>query len=40
VRIVSALLGLVALDEPVPEYRLEFTATLPGLGGIAGLVLA
>jgi len=35
VRIVSALLGLVALDEPVPAYRLEFAATLPGLGGIA-----
>jgi len=35
VRIVSALMGLVALDEPVPAYRLEFTATLPGLGGIA-----
>ncbi len=33
VRIVSALMGLVALDEPVPAYRLEFTATLPGLGG-------
>ena len=36
VRIVSALLGLAGLDEPVPAYRLEFTATLPGLGGIAG----
>ncbi len=33
VRIVSALMGLVALDEPVPLYRLEFSATLPGLGG-------
>jgi cytoplasmic iron level regulating protein YaaA (DUF328/UPF0246 family) len=33
VRIVSALMGLVALDEPVPAYRLEFTATLPGLNG-------
>jgi uncharacterized protein len=33
VRIVSALMGLVALDELVPSYRLEFTATLPGLGG-------
>jgi len=33
VRIVSGLMGLVALDEPVPAYRLEFTATLPGLGG-------
>ncbi|MEX0952466.1 MAG: peroxide stress protein YaaA [Nitriliruptoraceae bacterium] len=35
VRIVSALMGLVALDEPLPEYRLEFSASLPGLGGIA-----
>jgi len=35
VRIVSALMGLVALDEPVPEYRLEFAATLPELGSIA-----
>jgi cytoplasmic iron level regulating protein YaaA (DUF328/UPF0246 family) len=34
VRIVSPLLGLVALDEPVPEYRLELTATLPALGGL------
>lgn len=32
VRIVSALMGLVALDEPVPAYRLEFAATLPALG--------
>lgn len=35
VRIVSALMGLVALDAPVPAYRLEFAATLPGLGSIA-----
>ena len=35
VLVVSALMGLVALDEPVPAYRLEFTATLPALGGIA-----
>jgi uncharacterized protein len=34
VRIVSALLGLVRLDEPVPDYRLEFGARLPSLGGI------
>lgn len=34
VRIVSALLGLVALDEPVPAYRLEFAASLPSLGGL------
>jgi cytoplasmic iron level regulating protein YaaA (DUF328/UPF0246 family) len=36
VRIVSALMGLVALDEAVPAYRLEFTATLPTLGSVAG----
>lgn len=35
VRIVSALLGLVALEEPVPAYRLEFAASLPPLGGLA-----
>lgn len=35
VRIVSALLGLVALDDPVPDYRIEFGATLPALGGLA-----
>ena len=35
VRIVSGLLGLVALDEPVPPYRLEFGASLPPLGGLA-----
>lgn len=35
VLIVSALLGLVALGEPVPFYRLEFSATLPGIGGVA-----
>lgn len=35
VRIVSPLLGLVALDEPVPAYRLEFSASLPALGGLA-----
>lgn len=36
VRIVSALMGIVALDELVPEYRLEFSATLPGLGRANG----
>jgi cytoplasmic iron level regulating protein YaaA (DUF328/UPF0246 family) len=36
VRIVSALMGIVALDEPVPPYRLEFSATLPGLGRTNG----
>lgn len=35
VRIVSPVMGLVALDEPVPAYRLEFAATLPSLGGLA-----
>ncbi len=34
VRIVSALLGLVALADPVPDYRLEVAARLPSLGGI------
>lgn len=34
VRIVSALLGLVGLDEPVPAYRLEVAATLAPLGGL------
>lgn len=34
VRIVSALLGLVALDESVPAYRLEVNGSLPGLGGL------
>jgi len=34
VRIVSALMGLVALDEPVPAYRLEFAATLPAIGSV------
>ena len=34
VRIVSALLGLAGLDEPVPAYRLEVAATLPPLGGL------
>jgi uncharacterized protein len=33
--IVSALLGLVALEEPVPAYRLEFAATIPGFGTLA-----
>jgi uncharacterized protein len=35
VRIVSGLLGLAALDDPVPDYRLEFSASLPTIGGIA-----
>lgn len=33
VRIISPLLGLVGLAEPVPAYRLEL-ATLPGVGGL------
>jgi len=33
--IVSALLGVVAADEPVPDYRLEFSASLPNIGGLA-----
>ncbi len=33
-RIVSPLLGLVAPEEPVPGYRLELGAVLPGLGGL------
>ncbi len=36
VRIVSGLLGLVGLADPVPDYRVEFTASLPSLGGLAG----
>jgi cytoplasmic iron level regulating protein YaaA (DUF328/UPF0246 family) len=34
VRIVSPLLGLVALADPVPAYRLELSASLPSLGGL------
>lgn len=33
--IVSALLGLVELDTPVPNYRLEFGARLPPVGALA-----
>lgn len=35
VLIVSPLLGLAGLDEPVPHYRLELGASVPGLGGLA-----
>jgi uncharacterized protein len=35
IRIVSGLLGLVGMDEPVPPYRLEVAASVPGLGGLA-----
>jgi uncharacterized protein len=34
VRIVSGLLGLVALHEPVPDYRVEVAASIPSLGGL------
>lgn len=34
VRIVSALLGLVDLTDPVPPYRLELSARLPSIGGL------
>lgn len=34
--VVSALLGLAAMDDAVPDYRLEFAARLPSLGGLAG----
>lgn len=34
VRIVSALLGIAALDDPVPAYHLGFAARLPSLGGL------
>ncbi|MBS3940327.1 MAG: peroxide stress protein YaaA [Actinobacteria bacterium] len=34
--VVSALAGLAAMGDAVPDYRLEFAATLPSLGGIAG----
>ena len=36
VRMVSALAGLVDLAQPLPPYRLEFAASLPSLGGLAG----
>jgi uncharacterized protein len=35
VRIVSPLLGLAALDDPVPGYRLELAVRVPGIGGLA-----
>jgi uncharacterized protein len=34
VRIVSPLLGLAALDDLVPAYRLELAVSLPGFGGL------
>jgi uncharacterized protein len=33
--LVSALAGLVGLEEPVPDHRLELTASVPPLGGLA-----
>lgn len=33
--VVSALLGLVAFDDPVPDYKLKIGASLPGLGKLA-----
>jgi len=35
VLLVSALLGLVGLEEAVPAYRLEFAATVPGFSSLA-----
>ncbi|MFM8564395.1 MAG: YaaA family protein [Acidimicrobiia bacterium] len=35
VLVVSGLLGLVAFDDPVPDYKLKIGATLPGLGKLA-----
>lgn len=35
VRIISALLGVVAPGEGVPPYRLEVAASVPGVGGLA-----
>lgn len=33
--VVSALLGVVGVDDPVPEYRLKMSANLPPLGRMA-----
>lgn len=33
--VVSALGGLFALDDPVPDYKLTMAARLPGLGSLA-----
>src|SRR5690606_12094601 len=35
VRIVSGLWGLVAPDDPVPDYRLKMSATLPEIGRLS-----
>jgi cytoplasmic iron level regulating protein YaaA (DUF328/UPF0246 family) len=33
--VVSALAGLVAIDDPLPDHRLKLSASLPGLGRLA-----
>ncbi|MEA2468666.1 MAG: uncharacterized protein QOJ57_2792 [Thermoleophilaceae bacterium] len=33
--VLSALMGLVALDDPVPDYRLKMGASLPPLGRLS-----
>lgn len=35
VLVVSGLLGIAGLDEPMPDHRLELAVTLPPLGGLA-----
>lgn len=35
VLLVSGLLGIASLDEPMPDHRLELAVTLPPLGGLA-----
>lgn len=35
VLVVSALLGLSALDDPVPDFRCKLSASLPGLGKLS-----
>lgn len=35
VLLVSGLLGIAGLDEPMPDHRLELAVTLPPLGGLA-----
>lgn len=35
VLVVSGLLGVAGLDEPMPDHRLELAVTLPPLGGLA-----
>jgi cytoplasmic iron level regulating protein YaaA (DUF328/UPF0246 family) len=33
--VVSGLLGLVAFDDPIPDYKLKIGASLPGIGKLA-----